>query len=239
MINNTTNLQASRPYATPPTSTITVGIADDHQQFAKALAHIITSHPALSLAFMAPDGNRLLEETLRQKPMVVLTDIQMPLMDGAKACRLIKGMAPETEIIALSMFCDAHHVWQMYEAGARGYLTKTTDEAQIYEAIFQVHRKESYWCQTASQHLQQFGKGRAAQWQCITPKNKAQFSELELQVMRLICTEKSCKLVADELNICKRTIDSVYERLRRKTGAQNLVGIALYAVRHGLATLSA
>lgn len=224
------------PYSKPPAQPITVGIADDHPQFCTALAHTITGLPGLLLAFTAHNGTGLLEETTKTKPQVVLTDIQMPFMDGAKACQLIKEMLPKTGVIALSMYCDQHHVLQMYQAGARGYLTKGAGEAQIYDAIQQVNNEGTYWCASASQHLQAFTK-RTMQPKLQHSSGNEQFSELELNVMRLICEEKSCKLIANDLNICKRTIDSVYERLRRKTGAHNLVGIATYAIRNGLAGL--
>jgi DNA-binding NarL/FixJ family response regulator len=206
---------------------IRIIIADDHYFFRTGFRNVMETKYAGQLQIISEvsDGIGLLEAIERLTPDVVITDIQMPNMNGIDACRRIKAAFPYTAVIAFSMFADTDNIIAMLQAGADGYLVKTCTHEEIIMAITTVHQRKHYYCTSIAEKM--YGTLMNANQK----KNKEiLFGEQEKRVMELICLQKSSKEIAVEMKLATRTVENYKSNIQEKIGARNMVGIALYAV---------
>jgi len=207
---------------------IRVVIADDHEIFRNGFKLLFKHQEEMELVGEAGTGAQLLDLVHTVSPDVVITDVQMPVLDGVQVCREIKTEFPELPVIALTTFNEDHYVVDMLEAGARGYLLKNTNQAELMRAVKAVSEGGTYYCNATSQKLAKLiTEGRYDLKQ--TP---IKFTDRELQIIRLICKQKSNKEIAVELKISVRTVESHREKIQEKIGSRNTTGIALYAIKH-------
>ena len=153
-------------------------------------------------------------------------------MDGIEATRKIKELHPDLPVIGLSMFDEEDLIIEMLEAGAMGYLVKNADKDEVLEAIRTVYQQEPFYCkQTSSKLAQLIAKSKYNHRQA---KNKVEFSEKEIEVILLICKERTNKEIADELFMSVRTIEGYRQKLLDKMKVKNSIGIVIYAIQHGI-----
>lgn len=179
----------------------------------------------------ASDGNELIKQVARFNPDVVLTDVQMPGMDGIQACRIIKDKFPLIRIIALTMHSDDYLIVDMLDAGASGYVIKSTTREELMNSIITVYEGGNYFCHYTSIQLTNMiarSKSQSAGW------NKVQFSSNEKEIMRLICEQRASKEIASMTGLAHRTVEKYRDRIMEKTGSKNMAGIVIFAIRNGL-----
>jgi two-component system, NarL family, response regulator NreC len=220
----------------PPYAPIRVLLADDHEIFREGFDTLLKKQPGIELAGEATNGIELVRLAESLKPDVVLTDIQMPGMDGIAATRLLQERVPHIPVIALTMFDDDHLIVEMLEAGARGYLLKNSPKAEVFQAIHAAHRQETYYCHQTSRKLARM----IADSRMRTPRPApgVDFSEREKEVIRLVCRQFSSKEIAAQLNLSVRTIEGHREKIQEKMKARNTAGIVIFAIRSGIFPLS-
>ena len=117
---------------------VRVVVADDHPMFRYGVAAVLASAPEIELVGEAADGAELLAVVARENPDVVLTDMAMPGMDGATACRRIAASHPDIGVLVLTMHADDDSIVTAMRAGARGYVLKGADRAELVRAILGV-----------------------------------------------------------------------------------------------------
>jgi DNA-binding NarL/FixJ family response regulator len=210
---------------------IKIVLADDHEIFRDGFKAMIKKQPSVELIGEAADGEQLLQATRKLKPDVVVTDIKMPKMDGLEATKILSAEFPKMGIIALSMIDEESQIIDMMEAGAKGYLLKNAHKTEIIAAIKAVHEDHFYYCNGTSSKL-----SRMIAKSDKIPFNKRmakpELSQKEIDVILLICQEKTNKEIADELNLSIRTIEGYRDRIFEKIGAKNSAGVVVYAIKN-------
>jgi len=214
------------------TNPIRIIIADDHSIFREGVEAGLRKQTQIQIVAQADNGKELIELAEKHKPDVVVTDIKMPVMDGIKATSILTRMQPALGVIALSMFDEDTLVMDMLEAGARGYLLKNASRPELETAITTVYRRGTYLCNSSSSKLVKL-VGRSS-FNPFHPGQKPHFSDREIQVIRLICAQFCSKEIGKQLEISSRTVESTRDRIMEKIGARNVVGVVLYAVKHGI-----
>lgn len=207
-------------------------IADDHAIFRKGLTTMLMAETGLQVVGEAGNGKELVAVVQDKKPDVVITDIQMPVMGGLEATKAIKKDNPTVGVVALSMFEDENMVLAMMQAGAKGYLLKNTSKEEIAHAVQVVSTQGTYYCSTASNNMVRLMERTG--FNPYAQSKQPQFSERDVQIIRLLCREYSNKEIAAALHINQRAVEGARERIQEKTGAHNMVGIVVYAIRHGI-----
>lgn len=206
--------------------------ADDLPYFRESFPAMLQPEQAIKVTGIARDGKELVEMVRQKQPGVVITDIQMPVLDGIEATKQIKETFPGIEVIGLTMFDEEPLVMGMIEAGASGYISKaTTDSAELCRAVLSVSKGGGYF--STSTPLRLSRKIAASGSKYIKTGSREMFSENEIEVMKLICQQKSSKQIAPMLGLSLRSVESCRERIMEKTGSQNIAGIVIYAIKNG------
>jgi len=213
-------------------SPIRIAIADDHEIFREGFKLLLKNQQELELVGEAENGKELLEVIARHQPDVVITDIKMPVMDGIEVCKSIKKKFPDMKVIALSMFNDDNLIVDMLEAGARGYLLKNTNKAELLQAVKAVYGGSTYYCMATSGKLAKMIAESKFNPYRNHPAQK--FTNREIEVIKLICEQHTNKEIAKTLNLSIRTVESHREKIQEKADAKNSIGIAIYAIKHNL-----
>src|ERR1039457_6091443 len=122
---------------------IKVAIIEDDAWIRENLAARITQTQGFVCAGTYPTGEEAIERLPAQAPDVVLMDINLPKMNGIECLRPPKGLIPSAQILMLTVYEDSDKIFNSLVAGASGYLLKRTPQAEILDAIADVHRGNS------------------------------------------------------------------------------------------------
>lgn len=218
------------------TAPIRLVIADDSPVFRKGLAHSISleRYQSIQIVGEANNGENLIKEVEYKQPDIALTDLRMPLLDGFEASRIINKKFSSTSVIALTMFNDDESIYQMFETGAKGYLTKDADVEEIIDAIKTVYAGDMYYCSSSSVHL--IKKIGPSKYNYYKKNTAIRFTEREIQLIRLVCFQLTTKEIADKMKISSRTVEEYSHNIKEKIEVKNTVGIALYALKNNIVT---
>lgn len=208
-------------------------IADDHKLFRLGLRNILEQFDGVQVTGEAENGNDLLHQLNSTLADIVLLDINMPGMDGLTALPLIVKNHPRMKVIMLSMHTGDNYIQQSIELGACGYLNKNAEPDEIEEAISSVHVNGFYFNQNTGKQMLQ-NMVRRSKLTPVFDKLEVTFTEIEMQVMQLVCRELTSQEIADELNSSRRTVEDIKARIMKKTGTRSSVGIVMYATKHNL-----
>jgi DNA-binding NarL/FixJ family response regulator len=208
---------------------ISIYLADDYPLFRTGLSLLLEQESGFKIAGEASNGKMLLE-LMRQAPAdVVITDIEMPEMNGIEATIALKAEFPDVPVIALTIFNEDHLIIDMLEAGASGYILKNVESAELASAIRTVVRGGNHYCSQTS-----IRQSKLIAHSSFYKKPSIPLSDKELEIIRLICQQYASKQIADKTNLSHRTVEKYRDRIMEKTGAENVVGIVIYAIRHGI-----
>jgi DNA-binding NarL/FixJ family response regulator len=207
-------------------------IADDHQLFRSGLVSVLKKLDFVSKIREAENGKEVIEQLKKDNNYdIVFMDINMPVMNGTDATRIIKSDFPGVKVIALTMYEDQKHVIEMIELGASGYIVKNTDSSEIKNALLKVTNNELFFSRQISESLVS----------SIVNKHRVQrnqFNDLisnrEKEILYLICHEYTTREIASSLYISEKTVDWHRLHLLQKTNSKNIAGLVIFAVKLGL-----
>lgn len=211
---------------------IKVIICDDHALFRAGVKTAVGMYTDIEFMGEAENGMQLLNLVKFLQPDVILLDIQMPIMDGIATLPEVKKILPDVKIIMLTMNDDVSMISRLMEIGANSYLTKNSDSTAIYAAIKECFEKEFSFNEYTNKAMLT-GLRTKRTLETSLPED-AELSDKEIQVLKLMCDEKSTKEIAEIVDISPRTVEAIRDRLKLKTGAKSTAGLILYAVKHGL-----
>jgi len=204
-------------------------IVDDHDIFRNGLVSLFTLKKKADVIGVASNGTEFLEVLKNKNPDVVLMDISMPGMDGLIATREALKKKPELNILALSMFGDEKYYYNMINAGAKGFILKSSGKDELIDAIQSVAKGNSYFSNDLLRSIiTKFGD-RATQAE-ISQK----FTKRELEVLNLMCSGLSAMEIANKLHLSKKTIEGHRTNLFTKTNTSNSVALVIFAIKNKL-----
>lgn len=210
---------------------IRIAIADDHQLVRAGIARILQENQDFVIVQQAANGRELLDAIKNTKPDVILLDLEMPILSGRETLIEIRKEYPNIKVLVLTMHNNEAFIVQMMELGANGYLIKNTDPKEVTQAIYKVTESEFYFSDIVSMAMLQGISNPKA----MTNQLKSHdLTEREIDVLRLICKEYTTIEIGEALFLSPKTIEGYRKLLMDKTGARNMAGLVLFAVRHGL-----
>lgn len=212
-------------------------IVDDHPTFREGLARMLGDEDDFECVGQAADGVEAIKMARELKPDVALIDIAMSKMDGIQATKEIKNYCPKTSVIILSAFDYEWYILSSLQAGANGYLLKTTPLDKLISAVRLVHKGESVLDVEATNKIVRRLQLRV--YDATEGGKSAQaLHPRETEVLELIARGMSNKQIGIELGISDRTVSSHIVSIFKKLGARSRTQAVLYAVREGLIVLN-
>lgn len=212
---------------------INVIIAEDHAIVRNGIKMLLQTDSSINIIGEATSGAEVLE--LMSHPVkvdVLMTDIQMQEMDGITLISNAKAIDPNIEVIVLSMHNDISYINQAFAHGASGYLLKECDTDELLFAVKQVMHGRKYICMDLSVKLLELC-GQRPSVEDSRQNLNADFSERELEVLRLIADGLTNDEMSDKLFLSKRTIEGHRQSLLNKTGSRNTATLIRFAVTNG------
>ena len=213
------------------TETIEIALVDDHVLIRAGLSQIINKNEGLKVVLEASNGAEMLALLKETRVDVALLDIDMPVLDGKATLELLLKNHPNIKVIMLTVHQHDSFIVNMMEAGAHGYLLKDTEPEEVILAIRTVMDDGLYFNDRVSRAL--LGKLSKPQSVHIELIGNS-LNQRELDILALICKEKTTREIGDELFLSPKTIEGYRKSLLEKTGAKNVAGLVLYAIKHGL-----
>ncbi len=208
-------------------------LVDDHGLLRNGLAGLIESFGEFNILFEADNGKDFIDKLkLKPSPQAVLMDIHMPEMDGYEACLWLKNNRPEIKVLALSMYDNESAVIRMFKAGAKGYILKDCDPAELKTALHSIILKGFYYSEMVTGKL--IHTINSMESEEGDAKSIIHLSEREVSFLKLICTESTYKEIAEKMFLSPRTIDGYRDDLFQKLNAKTRVGLVMYAIRNGI-----
>jgi DNA-binding NarL/FixJ family response regulator len=211
---------------------IRIAIADDYAIFRDGLKIGLKSDRNLQVVLEAGNGIDLIEGLKKQPVDVILMDLKMPVMDGIEATREVKKLNDAIKVLAVTMYDDDQFIIHLMENGANGYLLKNAEPEEIRKAIYAAHETGYYFNDIVNKALLKklVIKGH------VKPSFSQQvaFSERELEVLKLICEEKTASEIGQEIFLSPRSVEGVRQRLIEKVGVKNTAGLVMFAVKNGI-----
>lgn len=207
------------------TNPIRVLVVDDHQLFREGLAALLAAAAETEVVGTTGTGAEAIAQTAALASDVVLMDIQMPGMNGVAATRRILADHPEVGVIMLTMLEDNDSLFAAMSAGARGYILKGADKAEVLQTVAAVADGQALFGPVIARRLNAFfqrgGRGEAA----VLPF--PDLTDREREVLALIAQGVSNSDIATRLHISGKTvsnhISSIFNKLQVADRAQAIV----------------
>ncbi len=200
-------------------------IVDDHKLFRKGLSLILSDIPNVEIVGEAADGKEFLDFIETSHVDLAFMDINMPVINGIDATIAALQRFPEMLIIVLSMHGEEEYYEKMVEAGVKGFLLKNSDSTELEKAVQIVIGGDTYFSQELLMNIIKQKSTRKA-------SDDIQFTEREMDVLKLLCKGYSNAEIAEKLFISSRTADRHRANLLSKTGCKNAISLVIYAVKN-------
>ena len=205
-----------------------IAIADDHVLVRRGLAELLREMDDFRVVGEASSGDELLRLVRDERVDVVVMDMSMPGPSGLDLVKSIKAEFPKLPILVLSAHPEDQYAVRVVRAGAMGYLTKESAEADLVEAVRRVASGKRYLTQNLAASLLDALDADPDE------DPHAALSDREYQVLRLIASGMTVGGIAEQLSLSVKTVSTYRSRLLQKMGMSNNSEITRYALENGL-----
>ncbi|MGF1496998.1 MAG: response regulator [Elainellaceae cyanobacterium] len=207
---------------------IRILLADDQPLFRQGLASLLALEDDLEVVGEANHGEEAIALTAQLQPDLVLMDVRMPVCDGVQATQAIHVRYPWIRILVLTTFDDDEYVFQSLQAGALGYLLKSTPAREVAAAIRNLHRGYSQLGPTIAPKVFSHLKPDTSR----ETSNLDRFTSRELDILKLLGQGKSNREIAAELNLTEGTIKNHLTNIFCQLDVRDRTQAALWAHQH-------
>jgi two-component system, NarL family, nitrate/nitrite response regulator NarL len=221
----------------PPRSTgpIRILLVDDQPLFRRAIATLIGEQDDLEVIGEAVNGLDAVEKAHALTPDLVVMDIEMPVMNGVEAARLIREQLPAIKVIILTVSEEDDHLFEAIRFGVHGYLLKDLRPEQLYDMLRSVMRDETPVSPAlAGRLLAELRNGGAPRLAAASSQSEPLITRRELEILRLVSEGLSNKEIGHKLLITEGTVKNHVHNALEKLHLENRIQAAAYVVRHGL-----
>jgi DNA-binding NarL/FixJ family response regulator len=207
---------------------IRILLVDDQDLLRQGLASLLALEEDLAIVGEARNGHDAIEQATQLQPDVILMDVRMPVCDGVTATREIHQRFPWMRILVLTTFDDDEYIWQSLQAGALGYLLKSTPSGQLANAIRTLYQGHS-----------QLGPGIASKvfaqinsQPVELPVTDRHFSDRETEILQLLGQGLNNKEIAQQLYLTEGTVKNHISRILAELGMRDRTQAALWAQKY-------
>ncbi len=212
--------------------TIRVLLADDHAVVREGLEAILETQPDIEVIGTAKNGREAIALARELEPDVLLTDIEMPFVDGVAVVAALHESHPHIHTLILTSFSDDRRVFAAIKAGALGYLLKDTPRQQLLKSLREVAQGQaSLHPAIAMKVLREMNAGSAETDPATT------LTDRELETLRYLAQGLTNQEISTAMTVHVRTIAKYVGSILTKLHLANRTQAALYALRNGISEL--
>jgi DNA-binding NarL/FixJ family response regulator len=216
---------------------IKIVLVDDEVLFRKGISFLLEREENIEVLFEASNGEELISNlnSYKIKPDIIIMDLKMPVLNGVEATKVIRKFFPDIKIIALTSYDTKSFVTNMIQVGAVAYLVKNTTPKDLINTINEVAKKGFFYNETTLKTIQE---------SILPPKSSkinletGFLSPREIEILQLICNQKTTAEIAEELFLSPRTVEGHRNNLLLKTESRNIAGLVVYAIQNEIAVLT-
>ena len=219
----------------PGTPSMRLALVDDHRLFRKGLLSLLEMVCSDCIILFEADNGLDLQKKIdpNNQPDIILLDVNMPVMDGFACVEWLTVNFPLVKILVVSMIEKEESIVKMLKLGVKGYLSKDVEPKELGEALQAVMNKGFYYTDFITgklvHSLQSANGADAANSAALQSIN-----DREKDFLQLACSELTYNEIAAKMFLSPKTIDGYRNSLFEKLSVKSRVGLALYAVKHGL-----
>lgn len=205
-------------------------LVDDHALVRAGISNLINQIDRFTVVGEASNNADALDLVQQHRPDVLVADITIGEQSGLDLLGPVAQLSPDTRVIILSMHASEELVAEALQRGACAYLLKESAPGELNIALEAVVRGDSYLSPAVSKKMiDRFVRPKTA-----TESPLSQLTARQQQILTMIASRKSTKEIAYELDLSEKTIAAHRAQIMERTGVRDLVGLVLFAVKHGL-----
>lgn len=201
-------------------------LVDDHQMLLDGLSSLLRSEKRFDIVGISNQAKQAMELITSTHPDIVITDINMPEINGVELTRMIKKFHPEIKVLALSMHGERSAISEMLEAGISGYILKNTGKEELVNALLKIFNGGLFFSDEITSEMMKSIAAKSP----IEEETKIRLTEREIEIVKLIAAEKSNLEIAEMLFISERTVETHRKNIFRKTNTKSVVGLLKLAM---------
>jgi two-component system response regulator NreC len=209
---------------------ISVLLVDDHAMFRAGIRALLEAEGHVNVVGEGSSGDEAVDLVRELKPDVVVMDLSMPGSNGLEATRRIAALELQTNVLVLTVHAEEEYLVPVVEAGASGYLTKTSADTDLLEAIRIVARGQVYLPPKATTLLLKQYKANEADEEA----GLKDLSTREQEVLALTAEGFSSREIGKKLFISPKTVDTYRSRIMDKLGLSHRSELVRFALKVGL-----
>ncbi len=204
-------------------------LADDHQFLLDGIMSVLKDLPNVEIVATAQNGFELMDAAAKEKPSLVILDLNMPGYDGLQCLQKIKANFPGVKVMVLTNYNQPTLVEEVKKMKADGYLIKNSSAAELKEAVVKILAGEKHF-----PDVNELKKLPEDSYFFDDFLKKFQLTKREVDIIRLICEEMSSKEIATKLFLSELTINTHRRNILRKLEVKNIAGLMNFAKQHQL-----
>ncbi|HNL65226.1 MAG TPA: response regulator transcription factor [Ferruginibacter sp.] len=213
-------------------NTFNIILADDHILLRDALANLINSFDEFRVVAVAGNGEEVKQAIgTGPRPAIILMDLSMPVLDGFETARWLQMHHPDIRVLILTMYDSEITLIRLLRLGVNGFLKKDIHPAELRSALIAVAAGEYYYSNRTTGKIASLLRNSDEK---RSPLENATLNDVEIQFLRLACSDLTYKEIAHEMKMTPRNIDSYRDALFDKLDVKSRVGLAIYAIKSGI-----
>lgn len=208
-------------------SKLKVYLAEDHHVVRKGMQRLLSTFDQVDVVKDASNGKELLKLIEEDHPDAVILDLEMPVMSGIEAAKVIADRFPEVKMLILTMHNEAVFINQLMDIGVHGFLSKSAQPEEVEKALQSIVEKDFYKNEIATKALLSQRRNPIEDRYC-------KLTSREIEILLLICKELTPGEISERLGISEKTFFNHRANVLSKTKARSNVGLIRYALQRGL-----
>ncbi len=217
------------------TGPIRILLVDDQPLFRSAIATLVDEQPDMVVVGEAENGLEAIEKAHALSPDLVVMDVEMPVMDGVEAVRLIREQLPAIKVVMLTVSESDDHLLDAIRNGAHGYLLKDLRPEQLYDLLRSVMRNETPLSPAiAGRLVAEFRSSHVVHPASVKEPEGPGLSRREMEILQLVADGLGNKEIGARLSITEGTVKNHVHNALEKLHLENRTQAAAYVVRQGL-----
>lgn len=206
-------------------------LVDDHEMIREAIKHYLDGVEEFQITAEAENGKVAFQLMLERAFDLVITDINMPVVNGLELVENIRLNFPGQLILALTMEASYASIKKLSALGVQGYVLKNVRQEEFVWAIQQIFSHQPYFSQEIRKELDSI---KDAEMNRLSKNAHKSLSEIEQRVLKLLMNHALQAEISRELNISPRVLDLLLKNLYRKANCKSIPGLIIYGIEKGL-----